>query len=343
MNLEALSPQPPDFSEDEARQIVSSHYGLTAEVKLLMAERDQNFKLTDGSGTHFVLKISNAAEDSAVTDFQTQMLTHIQDRDPSMPVPRVVHALNGQVITAVSGRNGEWHQVRVLSWLDGLPLREVEVGRALAVRLGTMLARLDLSLADYKHPASDHDFNWDMKRLSRLHGYTSYIDDSKLRAHVLSLLDKFDQEVEPRLSQLRTQAIYNDLNPGNVLINCSDRESVSGIIDFGDAVDAPLIIDLAVACAYQVEASDDPFRQVGPMVQAYHRVLPLADNEIELLFDLIRMRHVMTILITHWRAALHAENLAYIMRNCPLAIAALNKLALLDAGETVEQFRRFAS
>jgi len=41
----------------------------------------------------------------------------------------------------------------------------------------------------------------------------------------------FQDSVESRLGALRGQVIYNDMNPGNVLVNSGDVNRLAGVID----------------------------------------------------------------------------------------------------------------
>ncbi len=73
---------------------------------------------------------------------------------------------------------------------------------------------------------------------------------------------------------------------------------------------------------------------------AYHSVLALREEEIDILFDLIAMRHVTTITITEWRARLYPENRAYIMRNHPRAAEGLRAFAAIDRDAARRVFRQ---
>ena len=73
-NIKFLDRDPPTFSEEEARQIAVDLYGLRGEFKPLKSERDQNFSIDTERDGSYVLKLSNAAEDPGVIDFQTQAL-----------------------------------------------------------------------------------------------------------------------------------------------------------------------------------------------------------------------------------------------------------------------------
>ena len=98
--LAVLAEEAPEFTEDEAIDVLRQHWGLTATVKPLVSERDQNFRVTAEDGDRYVLKIANAAESPAVTDFQIEALIHIerQKRALGMTIgtPEVRRTLNGE-------------------------------------------------------------------------------------------------------------------------------------------------------------------------------------------------------------------------------------------------------
>ena len=97
------------------------------------------------------------------------------------------------------------------------------------------------------------------------------------------------------LNDLPTQTIHNDINGENVLY---DGEKVCGIIDFGDLLRAPRVIEVATAAAY-LRSPEQPLRLIAPMVSAYCAVNPLVSDELDLLFDLVRARLCMTVSILH--------------------------------------------
>ena len=68
-------------------------------------------------------------------------------------------------------------------------------------------------------------------------------------------------DVKPRLAGLRHQVIHNDYHLFNVLVAQDDASRVTGIIDFGDMIRAPLVAEVATAAAYQLRGTDDPDRK----------------------------------------------------------------------------------
>ena len=115
-----------------------------------------------------------------------------------------------------------------------------------------------------------------------------------------------------------------------MLVASDDTDRVTGIIDFGDIVHAPLVGEVATAAAFQMADAADPLAAVAEFVGAYHADLPLLAEEQEIVADLMATRHLITVLITEWRSRRYPENRAYIMRHNPASWDALRLMADLS-------------
>ena len=329
-----LTTTPPDFSDADVAAITTDLYGIEANVHTLVSERDQNFRLTSQNGLRYSLKISNHAEQAEVIDCQNQALIHVENVDPSFPLPRVIPSLEGQLHCQVE-RGGETHFVRLLSWLDGSVIHDTTMDAGLARQLGQLLARLDLAFKGFDHPGSNPPSLWDMKRAAKLADLIPHIEDPELRQVIEKTLERFISQVKPVLDTLRSQVIHNDLNPGNVLMDRQRPNQINGVIDFGDLTKSPLIIDLAVAAAYQLSDGSDPLAGALPMIAGYHSIRPLLDTELELLTDLIRTRLITSLLIGSYRAVLFPENREYLLISQDSAKNFLLNITHLPADEAL--------
>lgn len=339
-SIEALLAAPvPTLTIQEAEELARDIYGLTVFARELSGERDRNFHLTAEDGRHYVLKLSNAAEDPQVIDLQTKALLHIAEADPTLPVPRVMRTCDGDTEHLLSGPEGEMQVLRMLTYLPGRPLGR-PVGDSVLLRsIGSCLARLGLALRDFAHPAAAHELLWDIKHANRVRPLLSHLPEER-RSLIERFLDDFEANVSPVLPALRTQVIHNDLNVHNIVVSDAQPECVAGVIDFGDMVQAPLVSDVAVACAYQLAGTGHPLASVAELVAGFHALRPLERLEIDLLYDLIAARMVLTLTITAWRVALHPENSGYILRANPQAWNGLTRLARVDRSEAQSYLRR---
>ena len=325
-----LSTRVPDLSLEEAEVLARRLYGIDGAARLLTSERDQNFRLVTASGDAYLLKISNPSEADEIVAFQTACLEHIARVDPGLPVQRVIHTVAGKSADRIVLRDGRRCVVRLLTFLQGRQAKDTARDGAQRIAFATTLARLDLALRDFRHPAASHDLLWNASRVDRLAHLVDEISDAERRRLAGHFMSRFIESVQPRLGGLRAQVIHNDYNLYNILVDADDAARVTGIIDFGDMVHAPLVGEIATGATFQMGGVADPFADAAEFIGAYHAALPLLPEEQELVTELVAARHLVTVLITGWRATRYPENRAYILRHNPAAWEALFQMADLS-------------
>jgi len=294
----------PRFSEQEAVRIALDLFGLEVSAKQLPSERDQNFCLTAADGKDYVLKLANSTESREALDFQNQAMLHLAGKrdifDKSTTVvPDVLPTTGGEQITTVMGIDGTPHFVRLLTYLPGKPLALVRPHDAdFLASLGRFFGSIDQALQDFDHPATHRDFHWDLNNAgSVIQSYLKHIKAPDNRNLVESFLERFQAETEPQLQDLRCGVIHNDANDYNVLVEPEGRwrNSVAGVIDFGDMVYTRIVHEVAIACAYAMLDKTDPLAVAGRVIAGYHQSFPLTEQELAVLFDLICMRLCMSV------------------------------------------------
>jgi hydroxylysine kinase len=300
----------------EAQRLASTYFGLNVAAKQLSGERDCNFHLKNDQGDEFVLKVIHSGEDRLVTDFQSKALVHIADVDPTLPTPRLIKPIKTHGYEAERLLSDQSVQrIRCVTYLSGKPLRQTQPSREQYRAVGSLLAKLDLALVDFRHPAQNHDLLWDLKRADRVSSLLAALPDTNRRSLSEQALHRFATDVMPIIPQLRSQVIHNDFNPHNILAAEESDQEIVGIIDFGDMVWAPLVQDLATAAAYQISPNGHPLEGPAEMIAAFHAISPLLAIEVKLLPQLIATRMALTIAISSWRASRCPENADYLMRN----------------------------
>lgn len=329
-----MTTQAPEVDERRALEMAAQVYGLNGTIQPLNGERDTNFLVRSDRGA-YVLKVINPAESPSVTHFQTQALLHIERHGAHLPVPRVLAALNGEFEPCV--RVGEQHfTVRAVTYLEGISQNQGTPSMALMHQLGTILADVNLALNNFQHPGAQRNLLWDVGHAERTRPHLHCLDAAQ-QPLVTALMDRHETHVKPRLAKLRAQVIHNDLNPHNVMLDAATGTRVTAIIDFGDALYAPLINDLGTALSYQFDAdAADPLWQIKAFAAAYSRRIPLLREELEVLGDLIAMRMAMAITIAQWRASLYPDNRAYVLRNLSTTWRNLQSLVALPAGQLTQ-------
>ena len=313
-----LASLPPDLEETEIAALLQRHYGLSGALRRLTSERDLNLHLATPAGG-FVVKVANRAEPRQVTDFQTAALLHLEGK--GLPVPQMVRTISGA--TEVDLPQG---LLRVLTYLEGMPMHLATRSSALRQAMGRMAAQITSGLQGFAHSGADHVLQWDIRQASALRALLPHVPEA-LRGLCVETLDRFDL-LAPRLAECRWQVVHNDLNPHNVLVDAQNPDVIAGVLDFGDMVRTPMVCDLGVAASYQLDAAQ-ALDSLVEFTAAYHQTLPLTPLELDLVADLTATRMLTTICITSWRAERYPDNAPYILRNFPMARDGLLALSAL--------------
>lgn len=303
----------PRLPPETAAAILEEFWGLRGALRPLVSERDQNFFVDAAADGRFVLKIANSAEDRQVTLFQIAALQYIERRStgPWPALPRVIDTLDGRSHCDVE-QAGASHVVRLVSWVDGRLAEHLPPGPRLARSAGECLANLGRLLKGFTHAAQDHSLLWDMKKSASLRDHLSLVKNQDEFDLVSRALDDFEELAMPKFGRLRWQVIHNDMHPDNFLVSADNPDRVVGVIDFGDMLYSPLVVDLGVACAYLRGSGSSPLDSVAAFVAGYHSVTPLDDPELSLLYYLVRARLAATICIGRWRASARDESDPYL-------------------------------
>jgi 4-aminobutyrate aminotransferase-like enzyme/Ser/Thr protein kinase RdoA (MazF antagonist) len=297
--LLALRTSPPVFSAAQAERILRDTYGLLGSVRALSGERDCNFHLSTPDGRGYVLKIIDREVGPETVDCQVSVLRHLGDQDPSLPVPRVFPSTLGKETGNVIGLDGIQYTTCLIGFLPGRLLAAVPPRRGVLENVGDTLARLDRALQGFFHPALGQRLAWDVRRLPELAEHVQYIESSSVRGDIESVMGAFRNRA-PALGALRSQAIHGDCHGQNLLVDPVGGK-VSGILDFGDMIHAPRILEPAVTMSELLTEGLAPLAAVSAVLEAYALRQPLDGAEIEVLFDLIAARHAVTLLVHAWR------------------------------------------
>ncbi len=319
----------PDFSIEQAKLLLAEHYGLEGSLSPLDSERDQNFKVAASDGKIYILKIVNAAEPLVASEFQTELLGHLGVHAPDLPVPHIRKTVSGASLAETTSGHGVRHLLRLVGWVAGVPLAQASRSDAALESLGSLLGRFDAALKGFMHPGALRDLDWNLCNAGRSAERLHHIADVDDRALLERFLARFETKVVPMLPKLRSAVIHNDANDWNVLVAHADHDRIAGVIDFGDALYAPVIAEIAIAAAYAGLDHADPIGAAATIARGFHAEYPLLEEEIALLFDLIAMRLVTSVTISASRRA-HTDGNPYLAISEKPAWALLRKLDAMN-------------
>lgn len=288
-----------------AARIARDVYGISGDSTPLPGEWDGNFRIRTAEGDRFVLKVMRADCDHALVDLQCRLLEHLERNAPSLAVPRVRRTKSAELCATAKLDDGSPRLVWMLDWIPGRALAETRPRtQALLESLGRMLGRLDVALEGFAHPHAGRPLRWNLARSEWIRGELGLIGDPSRRALVARVIDQYEQSVVPHLDALRWGVIHGDANDYNVLVDGVGNDArVSGIIDFGDAMYAPIVCEPAIAAAYALFDTDEPLQAAARLVAGYHAANPLRESEIALVFPLLMTRLAASVVNSAGRSA----------------------------------------
>jgi 4-aminobutyrate aminotransferase-like enzyme/Ser/Thr protein kinase RdoA (MazF antagonist) len=325
---ELLESPIPRWEIAEVAATLARVFDLEGDLTPLPSERDQNLRL-DAPDGGFVVRIANSADDLAVLDMQQAALEHIARFPGGPPVPEPRRTADGRRVAEVEG-----HGVVVSTLLAGEMLREAP-GAVGVFDVGAAIGGLQRSLQGFFHPAAGRTLLWDARNVAQLEPMLSAIEDSELRRNVANVVDRVGREVVPILDGLPAQVIHNDINPDNLLVSGS---TLSGIVDFGDMVHGPRVMDVAVTASYLIAGAADPVVVMGDLCRGVQTTtVTVAAEELEVLPDLVAARLCQSIAIGAWRVTRHPGNAEYILGDAEPARDALHSLMALDRTELLDR------
>jgi Ser/Thr protein kinase RdoA (MazF antagonist) len=325
---------PPELGVDAVLMIAAEHWEVSGTPRRLRGERSHNTLIAGPGGAAWTLQVQSASEDPAVIDLQTQAMRHLERRAPDVPTSRVVPTVTGEVHAEVEVA-GRRHLARLVTFLPGTtfdataPL-PVEAYR----RIGDLLARIAVGLADFEHPVAAHFMPWDLAN-------GLIVDDtlrSDLTASSIAALDSIDDRLHAVVATMRSlprRTIHNDGHAGNLVRRDATSHEVSGVIDFGDLVHTVTAADVAIIAESFAPDHPDPASVVAAATAGYHAHVTLTDSEIEAVPDLVLARAALNVLLAEHQIR-HAPHLAPgAAASLPDVVERLVRWSRLDAGAMI--------
>jgi 4-aminobutyrate aminotransferase-like enzyme/Ser/Thr protein kinase RdoA (MazF antagonist) len=335
--MKFLAADPPNLPVPLIETHLIRAYGLTGHLKPLYSERDQNLRLRLPDHRAFVVKVMNASEDPSQLDCQIAALGHIAAVDPTLNVPRVLPTLEGDPTSRIAAPDGTSFQCYLLSFLEG----EIATERALSGRerhrIGALLAQLQKAMRGVFHPALNaRPLLWDPRQIAQLSGHVALLPPEHQGA-ARHAIDRFLSQTLPRLAGLRAQALHADLHRHNLVV--APDEAPLGVIDFGDMLHGPIVIDLANALSDFSDA-ENLLPTTEAILAGFIAHTPLEDEEIDTLYDLVLMRVLVAALILAYRATHTPDTPDYAASEAFGSLELMRRIVALGPEVLTDHFRK---
>ena len=329
----------PRFEDETILGLVAETYGVGGRVlRALNSERDQVVLVGDDQ-RQLVVKLSHEAETAANIDLEESAARWAVTADPGLPLstPLTVRGSQARHGVVRHPATGAAHFLRAYDRLPGQAgLVWTDLAPDTVVAYGAVTARTARALRGFFHPAAGRRLLWHVEERDRTRTLARHIDDPSTRRLVEAAFDDFEERVAPTWPALRAQVVHGDLTLDNLLV---DDGEVSGVLDLGDLAHSTLVSDIAAAFGSLSATLEGAalFRTLRLFLDGYRSVTPLEPAELAALGDTIAVRAAITLCISHWRAADHPENAAYIRGWDEISVSLLRQFEELGHEEVTRR------
>jgi 4-aminobutyrate aminotransferase-like enzyme len=320
------------------RKVLIQNYKLENPIlKKLVGYDIVNYRV-DTKTNKYILKVySDSKKDVDFAEAENEVLVHLQNNNNNC-FPQAVMSSGKQLLCSFVS-DGENKTARLLTFLEGNFLGETKHTSELFKSFGKFLAKLDLQLKDFRNYVIEaRTLKWDLQHFLMNEQYVQCIADPSDRKIVAYFFQQYKTNVLPVLPALRKQIIHNDANDWNVL---TQKNEVSGLIDFGDVCYSQLINELAVALTYALMGKNNPIEWAVPIIAEYNKIVPLEEKELDLLYWLIAARLCTSVCNSAYEKAQRPEN-AYIQISEKPAWELLKKWGCINPVYVQNEFRKAA-
>jgi 4-aminobutyrate aminotransferase-like enzyme/Ser/Thr protein kinase RdoA (MazF antagonist) len=330
------APRRPSLTPQGAVLLAKAHWGLSCEAASLPGDRDLNFKLTGERGD-FVLKVTDASAEEV--SLSAAALSRLSGCEGGLSIGLAVPDSDGGLSRAVKCEDGRTHRAWLVKWVDGVPLAHAgPKAHGLLKELGRKLGSARVSLAGFEHPGLDRDLKWDLRRGLEVASVNEVnIGRSVDRRVVRETLAGVGVNMGSRAAALRVGVIHGDANDHNLLVKDTFPASgACGLLDVGDIDRSWILAECAIASAYLMLEESDPLAALEQFVAGYHEADPIPEEELDLLFDLARLRLCVSVCISAEQSVLEPEN-EYLSVTTEPALRLLRSLLRVDSAEVNER------
>ena len=319
---------------DAVIQEINKRYGLDViELTPLGGELDANFMAsTASSGPRFVRLTSGSFGNEAI-QWQNRVLQQLAKQPLSVQVPHLIAQQDGTIMSRFITDEAETY-LRMTTWLPGVTVADIgETNLEFRHQLGVLAAEVIDSLSPLNDQADDHSHHWMVvKSGDSLRATLHEVEDPDRRALISEALDRFDA-VSHDIPSLPRTVVHQDLHDFNLLAERSadGAASISGVVDFNDAVYTARVAEICVAAVYATLRQPDAFEAFLQVIEGFVTRQELNEVEIRSLFPLAVAR--LAVNASTWTARAKVGNAEYAEARMEATWPALKQLMQVTPAE----------
>lgn len=266
--------------------LLQNYFGLfPLKIEKLNGYENINY-LVKTNNQKYIFKTYSDVKVFQVLISETEALNYLS-KAKDFDSPKPIKFLDGSYVKRVIWNDTEI-LIRLISFVEGDFIGELNVNDDIVNSLGLMLGKLNLKLQSWSnYTIKSREFEWNLDCFLMSKDYIDQIESFEDRKLVQYFFQQYEFEVLPISGNLRKSIIHNDANEWNLL---TKNGISSGIIDFGDISYAALINELAIAIVYISYRESDYLHWAEKLIASYHSIIPLEELELKVLYYKISLR-----------------------------------------------------
>ncbi|XP_075918798.1 hydroxylysine kinase-like [Petromyzon marinus] len=260
-------------------------------------------------------------------------------RERGFPMQEVVDNVSGKIMSLENIDCGEGEKefnVRLLTYLPGVPLSRVLADGSLYYQVGKLAASIHQALQQFEHPflhsLQRDDFIWNLSNTHLLESYLFTLDGDPNQGLVREVIAKFREEIQPNLHKLTRCIIHGDFNDDNILVQevttgseqqqqqqgpksaeGAPRHRVSGVVDLNSMMFGYHVYDLAMAIMYMMVESGEAMEAGGHVLAGYESVQALTEDERRAVYFLVACRFCQSLVMARYTILRYPQNADYLL------------------------------
>ncbi|XP_068212323.1 hydroxylysine kinase [Palaemon carinicauda] len=313
----------PIVNADDVPDLVSRLYGLTVtSVKELNSYDDKNFHvqvtgpsknphITEVCPHGYTFKILNSMDtkNEKLVDAQNQMMLFLHSKGFNVPKPeknvfgsymkaeKLTPPPDDFLTNNVTEAPSQEYMIRLLTFLPGKILHQVEYTPELFYECGVFAGKLDKELKNFKNETLlSRKSIWMLESTLDLRKFLFAIKDEGQRNMIEEILEAWEKNVTPVIPKLEKGMMHGDLNEQNIIVqpdpDNSEKYHLSGLIDFGDIQYSCFVFEVAIIVMYaMIEVKVmEPNEAGGHILAGYLTQRDLSELEWEVLKECVAAR-----------------------------------------------------
>ncbi len=280
---------------DDIQKLLKTEYELSGDISKLAGE-NENYLIKTKGGASFVLKLADDQTRPGFLEIEHLAVERLFHSALNIDLPRIILTRTGSIEACLLAEDPKKIRGRLLEFVEGNPWCEsLPAGIEQLENLGSLIAQMNISMSGIVHPDSNRTHPWDLAKADQHRSSMMIIEDPEKRRILEWVFHVYAAIAVPLLNLLPWGLIHGDLNDDNVLVQ---NGRISGILDFGDCLENPVICDLAIALAYHTLDEEDPLEAAAIIIGAFHKIRPLSLDEMTVIFPLICARLAVSVIIS---------------------------------------------